>query len=55
LEAGSENRNLLFTNPSPCDGTEITVDPELQMAAEKSEILRLIKKGSEEECTMCGS
>ena len=40
---------------APVMAQKFTIDPELQIAAEKSEILRQIKKSSEEECTMCGS
>ena len=40
---------------APVMAQKFTVDPELQMAAEKSEIMRQMKKNSEEECTMCGS
>ena len=40
---------------APVMAQKFTVDPELQIAAEKSEILRQMKKNSEEECTMCGS
>jgi ribonucleoside-diphosphate reductase alpha chain len=40
---------------SPVMAQKFTIDPELQKAAEKSEMMRLLKKNSEEECTMCGS
>jgi ribonucleoside-diphosphate reductase alpha subunit len=40
---------------APVMAQKFTIDPELQKAAEKSERMRLIKKNSEEECTMCGS
>ena len=40
---------------APVMAQKFTIDPELQIAAEKSEILRQMKKSSEEECTMCGS
>jgi ribonucleoside-diphosphate reductase alpha chain len=40
---------------APVMAQKFTVDPELQRAAEKSEIMRQMKKTSEEECTMCGS
>ena len=40
---------------SPVMAQKFTIDPDLQKAAEKSEMMRLLKKNSEEECTMCGS
>jgi ribonucleoside-diphosphate reductase alpha chain len=40
---------------APVMAQKFTIDPELQKAADKSERMRLIKKNSEEECTMCGS
>jgi ribonucleoside-diphosphate reductase alpha subunit len=40
---------------SPVMAQKFTIDPDLQKAAEKSEMIRLLKKNSEEECTMCGS
>ena len=40
---------------APVMAQKFTIDPELQRAAEKSELMRQMKKGSEEECTMCGS
>jgi ribonucleoside-diphosphate reductase alpha chain len=40
---------------APVMAQKFTIDPELQKAAEKSELMRQMKKNSEEECTMCGS
>jgi ribonucleoside-diphosphate reductase alpha chain len=40
---------------APVMAQKFTVDPDLQKAADKSEQQRLIRKNSEEECTMCSS
>jgi ribonucleotide reductase alpha subunit len=41
---------------SPVMAQKFTIDPELQKAAAKSEMKRMMQKNSEnEECTMCGS
>jgi ribonucleoside-diphosphate reductase alpha chain len=40
---------------APVMAQKFTVDPDLQKAADKSEQQRLIRKNSEEECTMCSA
>lgn len=40
---------------APVMAQKFTIDPDLQKAADKSEQQRLIRKNSEEECTMCSA
>ena len=40
---------------APVMAQKFTIDPEMQKEAAKSEQMRIIRKNTEEECTMCSS